>query len=798
MSEAGRLPRNPRVAAFATHPFQLRGLRPVAGAFELSLETDSLATLEAWAPDIVLANDAGSFPALRAYCDRHFAFLVGSRHGLANKYIGPDPEFSLTDYFCGSEWDRDDLTRHGALPLREFLLTGNPWIDDVFGVRPRRPDRLRPAILFAPTWNPETSAAAFFDTNLTDAIRAVYPSSQIIIKPHPLLVTPRHQSVSRDPEQARLFGRWVDSYRHAAEQDVRVRFVDDPAISIASLYEDADILISDGSSLVFEFMALERPILLYTSDRRPAHWSAPWDPSAPANGMRDVGDEFRSREEFEAALRFAFDRHEQVHRARQQHRTSVMYGSYRDGRSAERVAAALRDLRVLDIHLDARRLAPQFLDDLQRTVRNSRVRVGTRSLRDSGGSGGVVLRPTLQDRLTDAHFLAYASRSASQASGSFAAPRATRTEVSFMGCARPIDQNWVRVDGTIGIRVATNVCGPVWQHHAVMAVTLAQDPSVSATITIDDPSGQRTCQTLTAASTTEFLDVVDLRLNPTVFTVATTTAGLTRCGERRIVSTEELVRRPEHARLLEERERREAGRWKDVSERLVEEKASGDGRADDRVAAVLRSLVPWLIVDLRLRSVDRVAIFGAGSHSRRLLDVWARHHGPSVATVVTSNASAAGDTFDGIPLVSIDSLSPYDVDAIVLSSANHEREMSLNAALAAPELPVYGLWHTSDLTGPTTDLDRSAYFLRRFIPFMVHDCRRRGPRGLILDGTVEERALASSIWRAWDGPELLPHNADAPRLWCSITAPPPSTAAHVMPLNEPVEDGLMASVLRTP
>src|SRR5262245_2524955 len=148
-----------RVAAYATMPFQLRGLRPVAGYFEHWGIAQSPAELEQFAPDVVLANDAGAFPELREYCDRHHAWLVGLRHGAANKYIGPDPEFALTDFICGSDWDREDFARHRLSPLRRFFNTGNPWVDDIFRIPARALNRHAPTILFAPTYNAETSSA---------------------------------------------------------------------------------------------------------------------------------------------------------------------------------------------------------------------------------------------------------------------------------------------------------------------------------------------------------------------------------------------------------------------------------------------------------------------------------------------------------------------------------------------------------------------------------------------------------------------------------------------------------------
>src|SRR5438552_1376333 len=83
----------------------LRGVQPIAERLGSWFVTRSAHDIELRRPDIVLVNNADAIPALRAACDRSASWLVGLRHGVANKYIGPDPEYGLVDYFCGSEWD---------------------------------------------------------------------------------------------------------------------------------------------------------------------------------------------------------------------------------------------------------------------------------------------------------------------------------------------------------------------------------------------------------------------------------------------------------------------------------------------------------------------------------------------------------------------------------------------------------------------------------------------------------------------------------------------------------------------
>lgn len=336
-----------RVAALLSHPFQLRGLARILGAFPGAVAVYDLAAIEAYRPDVVLVNEDALIRPLRDYCDAHQATLIGLRHGTANKYIGPGREYAHVDWLCASDWDVEDFTSHGIRPRNGFWLTGNPWVDDVFALPARPVRRQAPHILFAPTYNPETSAAAVLATSLLPIVRRVFPASPITIKPHPVSLHP-DSSWARDLGYADVFRAWNDAYREAARQDRLVRFIDAPDLPVSACYADADILVSDGSSLIFDFMVLDRPILLFSSDQRVKVWEDQWDPAAMANRMRDVGVEFGTTPEFEAALASVVERHLAVHSAVQRTYVERLFGRFRDGQSWQRVATRIAALRAAD------------------------------------------------------------------------------------------------------------------------------------------------------------------------------------------------------------------------------------------------------------------------------------------------------------------------------------------------------------------------------------------------------------------------------------------------------------------
>ncbi|MDI6827753.1 MAG: CDP-glycerol glycerophosphotransferase family protein, partial [Armatimonadota bacterium] len=362
-----------KVACYVTLSFQLRSLKPIADGFDCSLISYSHKEIMDWQPDVIITADVSQLPLFREYCDAHNVLLIGMRHGPATKYTSPEDEYSVADYVCASEWDVEDFTKAGVRPRRGFLLTGNPWVDDVFKMPKRELCKHAPTILFAPTYNPEVSAARFFEDRLASLIQSVYPKSKIIIKPHPAILQHDHPYVVQHCD---VFRRWIEQWQAMSQASDLVQLIDDPAAPISKFFQETDILISDGSSLIFEFMVLNRPILLYTSPDKVGIWE--YDPRALSNAWRDVGTEFTSEEEFLGALRDAFINHSKIHSAKQRQYTNILYGKYQDGRSTERVIQEIRDLPCLSLVVLTDKNTSDVKEYAQRLltiIRNSEVHV---------------------------------------------------------------------------------------------------------------------------------------------------------------------------------------------------------------------------------------------------------------------------------------------------------------------------------------------------------------------------------------------------------------------------------------
>jgi CDP-glycerol glycerophosphotransferase (TagB/SpsB family) len=130
---------------------------------------------------------------------------------------------------------------HGHFRVVE---TGWPKVDPLFRMRPKRAPGGRPRLLYAPTFSPSlTSAGALRDPLIELAETG---SHDIVVKFHPKM----------DPVLA-------DGYRK--RQSARLSVSDGP--SILPLMQASDLLLTDTSSVVYEYLLLERPVVTFRNAR---------------------------------------------------------------------------------------------------------------------------------------------------------------------------------------------------------------------------------------------------------------------------------------------------------------------------------------------------------------------------------------------------------------------------------------------------------------------------------------------------------------------------------------------------
>ena len=321
-----------RVAFHVKSPFHGPILMPgVEGCLDrhhvmLSHEVDELIAFD---PDVVVASDT-QLAALGRLMPR--AHTVQSRHGLASK--GHAEQTVVTcDYFCVTdEMQAEWFRTRGLAPRVAFWPIGYLQLDRLFRGEVtaaevgRRPDR--PVVLFAPTIGQTVSALGMLGEDPVAALRPDDDAFTLVIKPHPEIEL-------RHPE-------WMARLRRAATAHPHVVLVEQAATDIQPWLVAADLLVTDVSSVMFFYLALDRPLVLLSSPLRHASRER-LDPDGPEWRWRHIGEEAEDPAAIPATIARALA--EPGARADARHACLVeMFGASRDGRAGERLAERIAGL----------------------------------------------------------------------------------------------------------------------------------------------------------------------------------------------------------------------------------------------------------------------------------------------------------------------------------------------------------------------------------------------------------------------------------------------------------------------
>lgn len=107
-------------------------------------------------------------------------------------------------------------------------------------------------VLYAPTFSPSLTSLPHIKDDLIKLVRT--ESVVVIIKLHPLT----------RPE-------WVDEYRQLSEQEEHIIFATDANVTKYQLM--SDLMISDTSSTVYEFLLLSKPVITLNTISKAVYWT---------------------------------------------------------------------------------------------------------------------------------------------------------------------------------------------------------------------------------------------------------------------------------------------------------------------------------------------------------------------------------------------------------------------------------------------------------------------------------------------------------------------------------------------
>jgi len=310
-----------RVAFYIAYDFHRAILEPVHEELRQqfpTLITEDIEQIVAFKPRVLVLSCAhGSMFRSRL----PETAIIWTRHGFANK-TNIAPSIAGCDFAClSSEWVRSDFERRGLRPRLGTWITGFVPMDSVLHDQaPRR--SASPTMLFAPTWNPSLSAAPIIDDDTFDQICTEIPELRVLIKPHP--VTP-----DRNPE-------WMEAWRGIASRHPNVRLIEDSHKNIYDLIGEVDVLVSDVSSVIFYFLAVDRPIILVDSPEDQRDQNA-IDPEAPEWLWRDVGLRIDSPVELCRAVERCLTHPEEKAEVRAEYRRRV-FGAGLNNRASSLIA----------------------------------------------------------------------------------------------------------------------------------------------------------------------------------------------------------------------------------------------------------------------------------------------------------------------------------------------------------------------------------------------------------------------------------------------------------------------------
>jgi CDP-glycerol glycerophosphotransferase (TagB/SpsB family) len=260
------------------------------------------------------------------------AHTVQTRHGLVSKGHAQQAVATCDHYCVTSEAQADWFRGRGLLPRIDFWPIGYLQLDPLLRgeVAPADVHRQsgRPVVLFAPTIGQTVSALGMLGEDPVAALRPDDDAFTLVIKPHPELEM-RHPA-------------WMERLRRAATAHRNTLLVANAAVSIDPWLVAADLLVTDISSVMFFFVALDRPLVLLSSPLR--HTSGErLDPEGPEWQWRAIGEEVEDAAGAPAAIARALARPGARAEARRACRETI-FGSLTDGRTGERLARRIADL----------------------------------------------------------------------------------------------------------------------------------------------------------------------------------------------------------------------------------------------------------------------------------------------------------------------------------------------------------------------------------------------------------------------------------------------------------------------
>ena len=322
-----------RVAIHINRRFHFPLLRPLFEALSVDhwpLITGDGRELIEFDPDVVVVCDTHA-DVLRKSLPN--AVFVQTRNSMALKnYFSNRP--NSADFICApSDLIKKQFVEKSGLSDNQIWVTGYIGNDDLFK---KRINALafdlpidKKVILYAPTFTPSMTSTEMLGDDLISLIRGARTDVSIIIKPHPNFCD----------QPSPVLERW----RQMANMDTDVYLMDDPESDITAAIQASDLLISDASGVIFQYLTVDRPIVLLTNPQKTQDMAV-YDAGAPEWAWRDVGEDLTRVQDLTEAVARALDDPRQNKDLRAKYR-DLMFGAQTTGDAAQRIVENIAQLK---------------------------------------------------------------------------------------------------------------------------------------------------------------------------------------------------------------------------------------------------------------------------------------------------------------------------------------------------------------------------------------------------------------------------------------------------------------------
>jgi hypothetical protein len=249
--------------------------------------------------------------------------IVFTRHGFSSKnYLGWILE--RCDIVCvSSQWVKSDLQKRYPNASPEYWVTGFTALDGMWARLQQRNETKATTLLYAPSWNEGLTAHEVIGTSWAKDWLAG-GNRRLLVKLHP----------HTDGASLR---DWLKTAGSSPEQIELLN----PDSDVYSIMPEADMLMTDISSTMFYWLALNRPVVLVDPIADKDHPF--FDPKGYEWTWRDMGHRAGNAQEVLRALADS-ELHPNRHARQRRLYRSRVFGQRFDGKASERLAAKIAEL----------------------------------------------------------------------------------------------------------------------------------------------------------------------------------------------------------------------------------------------------------------------------------------------------------------------------------------------------------------------------------------------------------------------------------------------------------------------